>query len=186
MTRGRLVILGLLLAAGAAAVFCLMFVGLPRMYDQEHIRTGRAPMPPTPDGAVPVRRLPATMPTTREADEIARSLPATADNIRRGRVYYGYYCLACHGDAGDGRGPVAGSYIPAPIDLRSAVTQSRSDGELCRAMLTGEGHAPVLERVVPPPHRAYLVRYVRSLGDKDANAKAANGSDSSPAATAGP
>ena len=39
--------------------------------------------------------------------------------------------------------------------------QALSDGQLFQAMLTGPGHQPVLERVVPPEHRPYLVLYVR-------------------------
>ena len=162
MKRSTAAILVAMVAAGAVAVY-LMFTG-PRMYDQPHIRTGRAHMPPTPEGAVPVKDPIAAMPTTREAEALVKGLAATRENVDRGRVYYGYYCVACHGDAGDGRGPVGGSYIPTPADLRSAKVQAKSDGELYRAMLTGEGHAPVLERVVPPEHRPYLVLYVRSLG----------------------
>lgn len=162
-----------LLVAGGGAAFYLMFVDLPRMYDQAHIRTGRAPMPPTPEGSVPVTNPVATMPTTREAESLVRGLASSQENAARGKVYYGYYCVACHGDAGDGRGPVAGSYIPTPADLRSPRVQSLTGGALYRAMLTGEGHAPVLERVVPPEHRPYLVLYVRSLrssGTKGAKA----------------
>jgi hypothetical protein len=41
--------------------------------------------------------------------------------------------------------------------------QSLSDGQLFRAMLTGEGHRPVLQRVVPEGSRPYLVLYVRQF-----------------------
>jgi mono/diheme cytochrome c family protein len=167
--RSTAAIFILLVAAGGAA-FYLMFFNLPRMYDQAHIRTGRSAMPPTPEGSVPMTNPVTTMPTTAEAGAMMKGLASSQENVSRGKVYYGYYCVACHGDAGDGRGPVGGSYIPTPADLRSPRVQAKTNGELYRAMLTGEGHAPVLERVVPPEHRGYLVLYVRSLGAASAMA----------------
>jgi hypothetical protein len=38
------------------------------------------------------------------------------------------------------------------------------DGELFAAMLLGVGHEPVMERIVQPAHRWYLVLYMRALG----------------------
>jgi len=43
----------------------------------------------------------------------------------------------------------------------------KSDGEILYAMLTGTGHEPVLQRVVPPPYRWYLVLYVRQFNDSN-------------------
>ena len=87
----------------------------------------------------------------------------TAADRARGKVYYDYYCVFCHGDKGDGNGPVGESYVPVPADLRAAKIQAYADGELLRAMLVGTGHEPVLGRVVHPEHRWYLVLYVRSM-----------------------
>jgi len=151
-----------LIAAALLAGGYLMFTG-PEMKDQPHIRAYQAAMPPTPEGSVPLRNPAATMPTTRQAQELLRALPASAENLARGKVYYGYYCAFCHGDAGDGRGPVGESYVPQPADLRGAKVRELSDGQLFRAMLLGDGHEPVLARVVPELHRPYLVLYVRQL-----------------------
>jgi len=81
----------------------------------------------------------------------------------RGRIYYDYYCVFCHGTDGRGNGPVGQSYMPKPSDLTDPSVQRQSDGELLRKSLTGTGHEPVLARVIPPEHRWYLVSYVRSL-----------------------
>lgn len=134
----------------------------PRMRSQHHIREFQMNLPSVPAGtqpALPVDRLP----TPAEAARLANPLPPTADNLARARVYYTYYCVFCHGDSGAGDGPVGQSYIPRPADLRSPHTASLSDGEVLRAMLTGVGHEPVLQRVVPPEHRWYLALLVRSL-----------------------
>jgi hypothetical protein len=151
-----------LIAAAILAGGYLMLTG-PEMKDQPHIRAYQAVMPPTPEGSVPLRNPAATMPTTQQAQELVRGLPASDESIARGKVYYRYYCVFCHGDAGDGRGPVGESYVPPPADLRTAKARGLSDGELLRAMLLGVGHEPVLARVVPELHRPYLVLYVRQF-----------------------
>ena len=158
-------VLAVLLAAGY-----LLFTG-PHMEHQQKIGPYQAAMPPAPRGSVPLKNPVATMPTTRQAQELVRLLPRTPKDLAAGGVYYGYYCTFCHGAAGDGRGPVGESYIPPPADLRSARVQALSDGQLFQAMLTGPGHQPVLERVVPPEHRPYLVLHVRRFSGGGAQNK---------------
>jgi hypothetical protein len=157
------------LAAMLAAGY-LLFTG-PHMEHQPHIRSYQAVFPPPPKGSVPLKNPIPAMPTTREAQDLVSAVPPTGKNISAGGVYYGYYCVFCHGQAGDGRGPVGESFVPSPADLRSAKVQALSDGRLFRAMLAGPGHQPVLERVVPPEHRPYLVLYVRQFAGGGAQNK---------------
>ena len=140
----------------------LLFTG-PHMLTQQKIGPFQASFPPSPKGSVPVRNPVSAMPTTREAQLLVSAVQPTAKNLSAGGVYYGYYCAFCHGQAGDGRGPVGESFVPSPADLRSAKVQALSDGELLRAMLTGPGHGPVLQRVVPEASRPYLILYVRQF-----------------------
>jgi hypothetical protein len=149
--------------AAAFGVLYLLFVG-PRMYNQPIIKAFQARMPGTPAGAVPVIDPVPRLPTTREADGLKNPLKPTRENIARAKVYYDYYCVFCHGDGGRGDGPVGLSYIPVPSDLAEKRIQSYSDGRLLRAMLAGTGHAPMLNRIVLPEHRWYLVLYTRHLG----------------------
>jgi mono/diheme cytochrome c family protein len=139
-----------------------MFNG-PEMDVQPNLRPFQAVLPAMPEGTEPVESLPGAVPTTQEAAGLSNPLPATPETLARGRTYYGYYCLACHGDSGDGAGPVGQSYDPPPADLRQPRLSGYSDGQLLRGMLTGIGHAPELRYVVPPEHRWYLVSYIRHL-----------------------
>lgn len=153
--------------AAAATVFVsvciyLMMTG-PRMYDQPHVRAFQATVPPMPAGVVPVEDTAFRAPSAEEARGLKNPLPDTPDNRARGQTYYAYYCVYCHGDKGDGNGPVGESYVPVPADLRTARVRAMADGELLRASLVGTGHEPVLGRVVHPDHRWYLMLYVRSL-----------------------
>ena len=139
--------------------------GNPHMGWQEHIRSYEARMPDSPPGAVPVDGSPFRLPTTAQARAMTSPLgePSAAD-LPRGKVYYEYYCVSCHGDRGDGTGPVGDSFDPRPADLSARKIQAYGDGELYLAMLAGVGHANVLEYTVHPEHRWYLVAYVRTFG----------------------
>jgi len=154
------------------SVFLYLIVTGPHMVNQPHIIAYRAIMPLPPPGSVPVEK-PTLLPSTDAALTLANPLDATSDNVARGKLYYGYYCGFCHGDKGDGYGPVGESYVPVPSDLRTKKVRSLKDGELLRAMLLGAGHEPVLEKVVPVGCRWYLVLYVRSLGAEPAKPAAA-------------
>lgn len=149
-------ILMLLPALGVVSLFSWVLVQGPRMKTQPHLRTFEAVMPLPPQGSLPVEY--------GQAEREAGLVADTEAIRRRGEIYYQYYCLFCHGEAGSGNGPVGGSYMPVPADLRTAKIQNYPAERLRRAMLSGVGHEPVLERVVPVEHRGYLVVYVRSLG----------------------
>jgi mono/diheme cytochrome c family protein len=159
-------LLGILIAAVAVAgmgvVSYLLLVG-PRMYDQPHVRAFQAVMPTTPPGAVPLLEPVPPLPSPEEAKALANTLQPTPENLARGKVYYQFYCTFCHGERGDGNGPVGESFVPVPSDLRAAKVRGYSDGQILRAMLTGTGHDPVMNQTVRPQHRWYLVLYVRSF-----------------------
>lgn len=158
----RVVVTLFVLMVGAA--FYLLFTG-PHMYEQAHIQAFQTPMTPPPPGTATVQA-PVTLPSASEAVGLTNPLSSDATNVMRGKIYYGYYCQACHGPDGAGDGPVGQSYVPRPKDLRTDHVRGLSDGELLRAMLTGIGHDPVLQRVVPPEHRWPLELYVRQLGHR--------------------
>lgn len=145
-----------------AAVFGWILVRGPRMTVQHHVREFQMVLPGPAQGSVSVKSVAEPAPTEDEAKGM-RGPAATPALLAQGRVYYGYYCLFCHGAAGAGDGPVGDSYVPRPADLRRPSVGAHPDGELLRRMLKGTGHEPVLERVVPQRHRWPLVAYLRSL-----------------------
>jgi len=156
----RIMVPAALLAMGVWAY--LVFLG-PQMKSQPHIRSFQTVFPPLPDGVVPVRDPVPSVPTTRQAATMRDPLEPSAGNLDRGRTYYAYYCASCHGADGRGHGPVGESYKPAPADLLAPAVRDLGDGELYRRMLSGTGHEPVLNRVIPAADRWYLVLYVRHL-----------------------
>ena len=159
----KIVAVSLFVLAGLAVAGYLIFSG-PRMTVQPKLRTYDAPMPLPPPGSVPVEALrEPRVPAESEARVLVNPLAPTEPNLAAGRTWYGIHCAFCHGATGAGDGPVGKSFGPAPADLRAARVAAMSDGELLRAMLTGPGHEPVLERVVLPERRWPIVLYVRTL-----------------------
>jgi hypothetical protein len=147
----------------------LLFTG-PRMYVQPTLQAYQSVAALPPPGSMPMHRQPG-LPSPKEAEHLKNPIPPTAENLARGKVYYGYYCLFCHGEQGNGHGPVGESYVPAPADLHTAKIHAYSDGQLLRAMLTGTGHEPMLERIVLSDHRWFLARYVRQFAPQPATEK---------------
>jgi mono/diheme cytochrome c family protein len=139
-------------------IIYLMFSG-PRMFVQPKYLAYQAVLPTVPAEIVPVSG-PAALP---EAPPARNPLPDTEQTRRAGQVYYGYYCVFCHGKDGRGDGPVGLSYVPTPADLTAAAVRGLSDRALYHASLTGVGHSPVLPYVVVPEAPWYIVLYVRHL-----------------------
>jgi mono/diheme cytochrome c family protein len=126
------------------------------MHVQPHIRTYQMSLPPPPAGTLSV-----AMPL--QPEDISSSLDQK-ERLARGKIYYTYYCIFCHGGDGSGNGPVGQSYLPAPADLRTPAIANGDERKLLTAIIHGNGHDPLLERVVANEHRPYLVFYIRSLG----------------------
>lgn len=152
-----------IIAIGTIAYFSIIFDG-PRMRVQQHIRAYQKIMPHPPEHTTPVEPDLYAVPSAAALSGLNNPLPMSRENQLSGKVYYGYYCLSCHGWNGQGDGPVGYSYMPAPTDLHDPKVLRMNDGELLRAMLLGIGHEPVLPRTVLPGHRWYLVAHVRALG----------------------
>ena len=156
--------LAVLPAAVALCALCCASCG-PRMRLQPSIQPYEQQMTPMAAGAVPTRGRVETL-TSLQTAATPNPLSATPENLRRGEIYYGYYCRMCHGERGDGNGIVGEGYVPKPPDFASARVTGMSDGELYNAMLTGAGHSPVMISTVPPDQRWPIVLHVRTYAGR--------------------
>jgi DMSO reductase family type II enzyme heme b subunit len=100
--------------------------------------------------------------------------PATPDNLARGRAIYVKRCLVCHGDKGDGKGPVAPFLEPRPRDFVTASFKLRStpsgeaptDADLFRVVTRGvPGTAMAGWPTLSEQERWLVIGYVKSLSD---------------------
>ena len=92
----------------------------------------------------------------------AKLSPAELDSsINNGHRYYQQNCAVCHGDAGNGLGPVTKYGMPA-INLMTDMTKARTDGYIYGIMRNGRGVMPSYNRI-EEPDRWDVVNYVRGL-----------------------
>ena len=87
-------------------------------------------------------------------------LPGTL--AAKGDTLYGFFCTVCHGEGGDGRGPV-GPRVNAP-SLLTARARAFSDGYLYSIIRYGRGVMPRYgDKVYRPADRWAIVAHVRTL-----------------------
>ena len=156
MNKRFVTLLALVAGAACAGVYLVMLMTGPDMKVQQSLTSYDARMPVLPADSVPAQ--PGLFfPSERQDGK------AATPKLSRGKFSYDAYCVFCHGERGDGEGPVGQSFAPGPGDLRTDKVRTMDDTALMRAMLTGTGHDPVLSRVVPPDDRPSLLLYVRAL-----------------------
>ncbi len=78
---------------------------------------------------------------------------------------YGKKCRSCHGKDGRGNKALAAKLKvdPAALDLLDEATLSKSDEELIRITVEGEGKMPGYAKKLTDDQIAGLIAYVRSL-----------------------
>jgi cytochrome c5 len=91
-------------------------------------------------------------------------IPADAISIERGQILYSIYCAVCHGDEGQGDGPLAEYYEERPFrSLTSASITGQFDGQLFRTMTEGFSRMPPQAEALSPRERWDVINYLRTL-----------------------
>lgn len=150
------------------------------------------PTPP-PEGAVPVDGLESSypLPVADTTSELSNPLSGTEEELARGEELYGNFCLPCHGETGEGDGPVVNAdgehpgRMPAipTLDLTAGTAPERSDGYIWGIIENGRGLMPEYSRI-PSSDRWHIVEYVRQL-QRDAGAEPQRGVAGPASAAAG-
>jgi cytochrome c oxidase cbb3-type subunit 2 len=103
------------------------------------------------------------------------AVPQTEDQIARGRLVYERRCVGCHGDKGDGNGPVATFLDPRPRNFtlgsfKFRTTPSGSlptDGDLYRTLTRGvRWTAMPTWHEVPEKDRIAVIAYVKTFSSR--------------------
>lgn len=115
---------------------------------------------------VPARSIPIEGPVTIPGMGVPEN-PVEADeaSITRGAELYALNCQMCHGQTGEGTGPIAAFLVNfKPANLTSPVVQSKSDGSIFLTITNGlEGRMPPLNENLTVSERWDVVNYVRTL-----------------------
>lgn len=154
MNKKKKILIAIPVIAGGIAAAVLLLSG-PRMRNQPNLRAFETTVNLPPEGSV--FYTPRTYQKTNQHE-----IPPTSENLEKGKIYYNYYCVACHGEDGKGNGPVGRSYMPKPADLSREKIQQAETKYLLNHSFSGTGHEPVLEKVVPMEFRSYIVIYVKT------------------------
>jgi mono/diheme cytochrome c family protein len=121
-----------------------------------------SPAPVRGQGPSASERTPWVAP--ERASHRANPVPATDDAIKSGRGIFVRDCLQCHGKAGHGDGPQAGSLEIRPADLPSERVQSQTDGALFWKLTEGRGVMP--KATLSDKDKWMVIDYIRTLAPK--------------------
>lgn len=89
-------------------------------------------------------------------------LDSTAAVIEAGAALYKRYCWHCHGDTGQGDGPV-GVVYKGVISYTSAAVKNAPEGHIFHVITHGKGRMQPHASIVSPEDRWKIVRYVQTL-----------------------
>ena len=64
-------------------------------------------------------------------------VPADDVSISRGKTLFTINCIMCHGETGEGNGPIGALIANKPANLTSIITQSKTDGALFLTITNG-------------------------------------------------
>ena len=115
---------------------------------------------PVPARSIPVEG-PAFIPNMG-----APNNPIQADDvsISRGETLFKINCVMCHGETGEGNGPISALIANKPANLTSIITQSKTDGALFLTITSGvDGKMPPMVENLTIRDRWDVINYIRTL-----------------------
>ncbi|WP_119631612.1 c-type cytochrome [Methylocaldum marinum] len=89
-------------------------------------------------------------------------IPLSTESAARGKELYSRECLQCHGESGQGDGPMAGYIGTRVANLGSAETQEQTDGAVFYKIRTGRGSMPSFRTALDEDDVWHLVNFLRS------------------------
>ncbi len=103
----------------------------------------------------------------KSADKEKNPLKGNASAVKEGKKLFTTYCVACHGDKGDGNGAAAAALNPKPKDLTSKEVQKQSDGAIFWKITTGNPPMLSFKTTLTDKQRWELVNYIREIKKKE-------------------
>ena len=90
-------------------------------------------------------------------------VPADSASLARGDALFHTYCTPCHGQRGEGLGPVVRKGFMPPPQLTGAMTRARTDGYIYSYLRHGGVVMPTYGFALRPHDAWDVVNYVRKL-----------------------
>ena len=114
-----------------------------------------------PAGSIPLGGV-ETLDDREDDGDLASPYPLDDAAAVRGAALFAIHCIACHGPAGRGDGPVSAKFPPAP-NLRHISICKRTDGFLYGTLTAGGRAMPTMREGTTSHDRWDLVAFVRKL-----------------------
>ncbi|MDO8434976.1 MAG: c-type cytochrome [Candidatus Binatus sp.] len=117
----------------------------------------------TPTDTIPVHGGEAPMSIGEATIKMHNPLEPTPQNLAKGHVQFDTYCAPCHGDNGQGKGPVAHLLMKSPKNLITGASKNLPDGYIYGAIRNGVLTMPSYANEMPIEQRWQAVMYLRSM-----------------------
>jgi mono/diheme cytochrome c family protein len=126
-------------------------------------KTLQAPVPGTlPRGSQPFHYGATPEEALRAGRELRNPIPRSAETLARGRIVFETFCLVCHGEHGQGDGPLVPK-IPNPPAYTSDRVRAMAPGQIFHVITRGSGRMPSYAAQITPEQRWLVVHYVGTL-----------------------
>lgn len=115
-------------------------------------------------------------PVPKAARELQNPVPHTEEARTAGMKTYVNQCSMCHGERGDGEGPMAAGLSEKPADFTDAhMMREMTDGEIFWKITEGRDPMPSFKKSLTQTQRWQLVHYLRSLAGTKAHTEHSGG-----------
>jgi len=129
-------------------------------------RNGQTLQRPVPGtvarGALPYRYAATPEEAERAGRELIDPFPPTPEVLAKGEHVYRTFCWVCHGETGQGDGPIIGKF-PNPPSYTSDRVKALPEGQIFHVITRGTGLMPAYATQISPEDRWKAVRYVQKL-----------------------
>jgi mono/diheme cytochrome c family protein len=151
---------GVLFAITMVFTYDIIKIDWPSFMEiQPSFRPMESPLPP-PARSIPVEGA-AFIPNLGAPEN---PIQADSTSVSRGGELFMINCAMCHGETGQGDGPIANHIQNKPADLTGETMQSKSDGALFLTITNGvTGRMPALNENFTVRERWDIVNFLRTL-----------------------
>jgi cytochrome c553 len=127
----------------------------------------------TPADTIPVHGGEPPMSLEQATIKMHNPLQPTPENLAKGKEQFTTYCAPCHGESGQGNGPVAHILAKPPKNLIAGTSKDLPDGYIYGAIRDGVLSMPSYAEEMPAEQRWQVVMYLRSMQSAAAKPKVA-------------
>ena len=98
-----------------------------------------------------------------EAKKRRNPVGVTKESLQKGKEIYEKKCASCHGDKGDGKGPLSKGLNPKPTNFKESHGKKMTDGEHFWKITTGRDPMPSYGKDLTEEDRWHVINYINML-----------------------